>query len=216
MKQVLVVSLVGLVFPVFALAAVNQTVVEQQYAVVALEPDPVTTQYWLGELLGDPIMYELVVDSTSTVAISLFQNRTEEPIPYGLLVVRRDDRGGAVTEVARFRTRDEGWGELEDEQFRLPMLTTNPLRPTIGPGTYRIEVSTPVNEGKFLLAVGTTPPSVGYFEALRDAISVHRHFGYSGASLIFSSFVLYPLGIIVLLGLLYLTWRYRNKIAHVG
>jgi hypothetical protein len=219
MKQILVGSFIiclTLYAPLAQATTVHETIITKPYEIIKLESDLDTEQYWLGELVGDPVLYEVEVQSTTTLSAVLRQKYTDEkPIPFAFLLVMKDVNRGGVSEVIRLKSSESDWTKVKDTQFAVDFLESRRVNEVVSPGTYRIEVSTPVNEGKFLLVVGNKEPSSGYFETISNVAKVQGHFGYSSLAFVFSSYVLYPLGIVILLGLIYATWMYRRKIAHV-
>lgn len=84
------------------------------------------------------------------------------------------------------------------------------------PGTYRVEVSTPVNEGAYMLTIGSESDPLGYFATLNRVWVIQRHFGYSIFNMLRSSYVYYPLGIIFLLWAISRTWKFRNTFTHAA
>ena len=80
----------------------------------------------------------------------------------------------------------------------------------VEPGLYRIEISTPVNEGKFMLQIGNDPVETSYWSQLASVRQTQLFFGYGLFSMLGSSLIFYPLGIILLLFLIYKTWQYRG------
>lgn len=193
------------------------TEVEKPYDVVRIKEDVNMKQFWLGELANYPVMYEIIVTSTTSLQLALRQEAvSEEVLPLSLLVVRQDNRGRGVTEVTRFKPKAEEWLVISDDELGMDFLESTKILPEIGPGTYRIEVSTPTNQAKYLLIIGQQSSSNSYLEILANTRTTQRFFGYSAFSMLRSPFIHYPLGIIVLAVGMFFTWRYRHKIKHVA
>jgi hypothetical protein len=108
--------------------------------------------------------------------------------------------------------KDIKWEEKRDAGLGMNLLTSEEFRQNISPGLYRLEVSTPVNNGKYLLKIGTNDQKQGYLEDLRGVYDIRKFFGLSTAGMIQSSLVYYPLLILFVLSLFYLTFKYRDKI----
>lgn len=166
----------------------------------------------LDVLEGYPTMYELTLVEPTSLPLTLLQKyngREAEIAPLSLMVVRRTDRG--VEEVLRTTGADAAsWEMASYPELGLTLLeSAHSLELT--PGTYRIEVSTPVNEGRYALILGEESTS-GYFGTLATIRQTQKHFGYSFVKMLQSPYVYYPLGIILLIGLFERTWRYRKKI----
>ncbi len=101
---------------------------------------------------------------------------------------------------------------VDDAVLGLSFLRSQKFEAKIGMGVYRVEVSTPDNIGSYLLTVGEEHASPGYFATLADIYMIQRFFGKSPLALFRSSYVYYPIGSLILLGLLYYTWRNRYRI----
>ena len=66
-----------------------------------------------------------------------------------------------------------------------------------------------------MLMIGENQQSNSYFETLGNVRTTQKFFGYSFFKLLTSSYVYYPLGILLLLFAIYRTWKYRKSIAYV-
>lgn len=181
----------------------------QPYEVVPVEAVPGAERLFLGTLEGYPIMYELIAEEpfTFTAEIAQAANRVQQPLT--LLLVRQNDRGGGVREIARMTVLPESWTRQRDSQLGLSFTTSPRIEEDVSAGIYRIEVSTPENTGDFMLRLGNAPESVGYLDQLAAVRQVQQWFGYGVLSMLLSSLVYYPLGIMVLLYLIYKTWQFR-------
>ena len=122
-----------------------------------------------------------------------------------------------MTEVGRQQFVSEEWSSHKNKTYGMMMATSQSFEQPVEPGTYRIEVSTPTNQGKYLLHFGQGVEEGGYFHQLQSARVVQKFYGYSVVKLLTSSLVYYPLGILFLLFLLQRIWRYRTILKnHVG
>ena len=217
MKQTFVVLLLFLLSgkALFAYELVP-TVVERPYAVVPMHEYLDEKYVYMGELAGFPIMYGVDVRATTTLTLSLTQQYRGGAAPtlFGVMIVRvlPDDQG--VAEVARFNPLADSWSYRKDTVLGLKLLDSTVFTKEIGPGTYRIEVNTAVNEGRYLLSIGEEHQTLGYFDTLNRVRTTQAFFGYTVFKLLNSSIVYYPLGIILLLLLIQRTWRYRHQITH--
>jgi hypothetical protein len=108
------------------------------------------------------------------------------------------------------------WKKVQDSVLGINFLEGTTIQKNVSPGTYRVEVSTPDNKGAYMLVVGEEPQSNGFFKALGQIYTTQRHFGYTPLHLLFSSYIYYPLGILLVLYGIYRTWRYRKELAHVS
>ena len=192
------------------------TTTERPYEIVPLPKAPAEQVVALGELNSFPIMYEVVSGSQFQMVAQVEQPYTRggKPLDFALLVVRQDDRGGGVTEVARLHAENITWQVQKDHEVGMTFWQSKEIKQMVGPGTYRIEVSTPDNVGKYRLWVGAADDGAGYFETLGHIRTTQRFFGYSVVHMLSSSRVYYPLGIVLLLLIIHRTWKLRNKIVH--
>ncbi|MBY0310075.1 hypothetical protein K2Q16_02950 [Patescibacteria group bacterium] len=175
-----------------------------QYEVLSLGSDPTTEREYYGELIEDPVMYELVSPETFTLSAHLEQPLGTEPAPLSLLVVRVLE-DGRVEKVVRQAARDTVWIERSDRLLGVSWWGGEPYQAELAAGTYRIEVSSPVNQGKYRLTVGDRERASGYVATWKRLLAVNDFLGRSIFSLMTSYFVLAHL--FVLAGL-WLGWRY--------
>lgn len=194
------------------------TEVSEPYEIVPLVSSPEEKQVYLGELQNFPIMYEVESEEGFTIALQLSQDYKNgvEPTLFSVMIVRKDDRGGGVTEVVRLNTTDEDWLTRKERAYGMTFQDSPVIEQVVGPGTYRIEVSTPQNLGKYQLTIGTESQKLGYGETLGRIYTTQKFFGYSPVKILTSSYVYYPLGIALVLLLMYRTWRWRKLITHVS
>lgn len=182
------------------------------YEVVGLNT-PITLQSeYLGELVGDPHMYEFTTGEDTTLTLTISQLETETPLLLSLIAVKENNHNAGVAEVGRLSAKDITWEVVDDAVLGLSFLRSQQFKAQIGMGVYRVEVSTPDNFGPYMLTVGEEVVSPGYFSTLADIRIIQRFFGKSPLALLQSSYVYYPLGSLILIGLFYYTWRNRHRI----
>jgi hypothetical protein len=188
----------------------------QPYEIIPLQADPTIRQVYLGELNNFPVMYEFVSAEDFDISVQLSQPRrgSVEPTLFSLMIVRQDDRGGGVSEVARLSTSVSDWSLRKDSTYGLTFYETEPVEKSVGPGTYRVEVSTPENLGQYRISIGTEEPRLGYWETLSRVNTTQQFFGFSFMKMLTSSYIYYPLGILLLLFVLYRTWKWRKTIMY--
>jgi len=167
---------------------------------------------YLGLLAGDPHMYEFTIGETATLLLQVVQLSAGTPIPFSLIAVRENTQNAGVVEVGRLRANDISWENSRDSKLGLTFAYSPTFEAEIGPGVYRVEVSTPENAGAYMLVIGSEEVSVGYFQTLADVRMIQKFFGASIFRMLLSSYILYPLGIVVLSLLFYFTWRNRLRI----
>jgi len=218
MKYLLAASLLFVgAAPTFAFSP-EITEVSRPYEVVTIDKQAVRTKDYLGELTGFPIMYEVTSDEAFTLQARVHQlyQSGMEPAAFSLIAIRQNERGGGVTEVARLRSDQLDWQRVKDSRLGFSLWEGSVLAVEVEPGTYRIEVSTPENMGKYLLSFGNKEADDGYFASLAGVKRTQQFFSFSFIKLLSSSLVYYPLGIILGLFVVQRGWRYRKLITQNG
>ncbi len=167
---------------------------------------------YLGHLVGDPHMYEFTIGAEMPLALKVTQLETSSPVLFSLIAVKENTHNAGVTEVGRLPARPEQLVTYTDTVLGMTLMESQFFNATLTPGTYRVEVSTPDNFGKYMLTIGTRTADVGYFETLGDIRTIQKFFDKSLFALLASSHIKYPLGSILLLVLIYVTWRKRAAI----
>lgn len=168
---------------------------------------------YLGELIGDPHMYEFSIGAKTKLVLRVSQLNTDTPIQLGLIAIKENNNNAGVTEVGRLKAKDMVWDKKRDSTLGLSLLNSQILEAEIGPGIYRVEVSTPDNFGRYMLIIGNEEVTPGYFNTLSDIRLIQKAFGKSLFSMLVSSYIYYPVGIMVLGYFLYITWRKRDLIS---
>lgn len=187
----------------------------QPYEVITVEAAIYQQQDYLGELAGSPIMYEITSDQPFTLQAQVRQRDYPDgtPVDFSLIAVRQNQRGGGVTEVARLQPEPEQWLSQSAATLGISLLQSPPLTAAVEPGTYRIEISTPENYGQYLLSLGVGESNDGYFSSLAGVQRTQKFFGYSILRLFWSSYVYYPLLILLALFVAQRVWRNRRLTA---
>ena len=187
----------------------------EAYDLIAIEGDPYVQREYLGDLADFPDMYELTTDVSVTLKVRLRQRDSDEAVPFGLIMVRQNEDDGGVSEVARINQPVSEWVAVSEPMLGMSFLEGSTIEKEVSPGTYRVEVSTPDNKGDYMLIVGDEPVRSGFFTSFAHIYKTQRHFGFTPLHLLFSSYVYYPLGIILVIYGIYRTWQYRNKLRRV-
>lgn len=108
---------------------------------------------YLGELHNSPVAYEFALATTTVARFVLTQTRKGDPEPLALLIVR-ELPNGRVELVERMSAKNGEWKEFDDGWLGMSWWALSPVSVTLEPGSYRVEVSSPVNEGRYRLVVG--------------------------------------------------------------
>lgn len=190
-----------------------QPEISRPYEIVTLDNDLQSKQDYLGELVDYPVMYEITAADTFPLTVLVRQpyRSDSEPTPLSLIVIRKNDTGGGVTEIMRMKSSAPDWQVVKDTALGLTLWQNAKLTKEVGAGVYRIEISTPENSGRYLLTFGENGKSGGYFSTLSGIYATQKHFGYSMLHMFLSSYVYVPLGILVLVIAIYMLWRYRKS-----
>lgn len=210
MRIVLTLLIVALPVMATAFTAV-ETDISQPYEIVPIEVSMPEQLSFLGTLNDYPVMYEIRSEEPFTFTAQLSQIANKEQQPFSMLLIRRNDRGGGVTEIARQPYVEEDWNRGRDSQIGMTFSNSKVLTQEVEPGIYRLEVSSPNNQGRYMLTVGTEQAEVGYFEQLGYIKQTQAYFGYGFFSMLKSSLVYYPIGILLLLGAFVQTARFARR-----
>jgi hypothetical protein len=187
----------------------------EPYAVMALEGDPYIEQQFLGDLEDYPDMYELTTDVSIDLTLQVRQRAGKRAVPFGLIIVRQNDDDGGVTEVLRSSQELDTWQKTRFASLGITFLEGEKIVKAITPGTYRIEVSTPDNKGAYMLQIGDEPKSAGFFTSMFHIYKTQSHFGYTPLHMLFSSYVYYLIGIMLVLYGMYYTFRHRYSLGSI-
>ena len=187
------------------------TEIVEPYDIVTVDYQPNEPIQYLGELEEYPVMYEVTSEESFTLSVQLSQiKRGDEPIDFSLIAIRKNDRGGGVSEVGRQQFDASAWTVEKDPQTGLTFWRSPIFANEVEPGTYRVEVSTPKNQGRYLVQFGSGEDIDGYFQSLAGVRRTQQFFGYSIVNMLTSRLVYYPLGMLMLLFIIQCAWRYRT------
>lgn len=189
--------------------------VPTQYEVITIQ-NPETEQLILGELQDAPEMFEIVTENPFTLSMEIrgVPDNTANTPPQlnGIIIKQKEVRG--VEEIARLNATDSSWNLITDKITGLKYYAGTYFNETVEAGTYRIEISSPNNQGKYMLLVGTNTDDNGYRASLVDIKAVYHFYGLSTVRMFSSPYVHYPLGIMVLIGLIGSTWYWQRTKKH--
>lgn len=171
------------------------------------------SQGFYGELTDAPHTYTFTLEEPTTVFTEILvpdiDGATNDKS--GLILESLPDDAG-VREVKRLPAKEAAW-ESFYEWFAGDSYRRGPsYYDSLEPGTYLIEVSTPINHGKYVLVVGKREDSKGYVATIKDIAEVKAFFGKSKVSILQSPLVSVPLVLlIVLLYFVFQIVRRRTK-----
>lgn len=198
----------------FPAAAYEPVMVEPQRADdVTVVPSTNQLYGYYGELHDFPHMFVVTSSEKFTLHAEILEPDLPDAVHLlrGIVVRDRDDNRG-VDEVVRLPYDAASWESFYKTSHGVRYLSGPVFEEELGPGTYRVEVSTPQNKGKYVLVLGNPDDSggPGYFSTLRDLYEVNRFFGRPPILLIVSPYICVPLVAILVLGFLY-WWYYRKQ-----
>lgn len=187
-------------------------IVPAQYEVVSIQ-NPETEQLILGELEGDPEMFEVFSETpfilTAEIRAIPESGVIIKPELSGIVIKQKEIRG--VEEVARMNAEDVSWDLMTDSESGLKYQAGPYFSEQMASGTYRIEISSPENKGKYMLLIGNQSDKNGYGASLADIKMVYQFYGLGTLRMFSSPYVHYPIGIIILVGLIGGTWYLHHK-----
>lgn len=182
------------------------------YEVLPVTVDASTRQIITGELNGYPEMVEFTVSEETQLPVSIFGLPGSSTPNFGGIIVRVIEPRG-VEEIARIKASEASWAPVKEPVSKLTFLTGPEYLGTIASGTYRIEVSTPENYGKYLLVIGENDTDAGYGATWRAVSDLYTFAEVTKLGMIRTSLVYIPLGIVlVVFGLLYTIYRTRPEL----
>lgn len=184
------------------------------YEAITIDSRIATMRSYLGELTGDPHMYEFTIGESQTLALKIKQ-KDGELLPLSVIIVKARDNDRGVREIGRVSGfASTSWQSVYDGVLGIPLIEGESFTAELEAGVYRVEVSTPENIGKYLLSIGDMENKAGYFSSVASVYRTQHFFGYSPFKIMTSSYIYYPIGSIILVTLIFFTWRYRQKISH--
>ncbi|MCU0678257.1 MAG: hypothetical protein MUF19_01565 [Candidatus Pacebacteria bacterium] len=185
---------------------------EVPYEVLILEQPITERQLVAGELEGYPEMIEFTTDTETTLRVSLLGLAGSTTPNFGGIVVRvREPRG--VEEVVRLKPADATWESVREPVSKLSFLLGPEFETTIASGTYRVEVSTPENFGKYLIVLGEEDVHHGYGATWSAVSTLYEFAGVTKLGMVRTSLVYVPLLILLILGGFgYTIYRTRDRL----
>lgn len=204
--------LLVLVVPVVVMAAPPiQNVPVLPYEALPIDANIESKQVYLGILAGDPHTYEVTIAEPKQFTATLVQRVTEDQvIPFSLIIVKSNELNRGVTEIGRVVGTEISWQTSYDAVLGMKVAQSETVVFDLTPGTYRFEVSTAQNLGKYMIVLGNTPSAAGYFAQVSEIRTIQKFFAASPLRILISTHVLYPLGSFILLMSFLYVW-YRNR-----
>jgi hypothetical protein len=174
-----------------------------------------TEQMYFGELDGFPHMYLIRSSEPFTLKAEILLPDIEKtPRDINGIIIRDTGFQGRIQEMTRMLAKDASWESFYDLWGGDRYLRGTTYKQDVESGVYRIEVSSPNNEGKYVLIVGNEDSfgSIGYFELIGRLSAVKSFFGKSPLRMIEAPLVFIPL-LLIVCGVLWWRLRRTRKIA---
>lgn len=180
---------------------------------IVLIEDPELSQVFYGTMQGFPHTFEIRASEPFTLFTQILLPDIDSSTNNISGIIVRELKSGRVEDVAPLNAKDASW-ETMFEPFGGDTYRKGPeFETTLDPGVYRIEVHTPDNLEKYILAVGKREEmSISYFELIRRFAQVKMFFEKSQFRVIESPFVYVPLLLSALIGFGVWKWRRRNRV----
>lgn len=179
-----------------------------------LNSDIEVQREYYGNLIGFPHLYEFTLAEPASLSVALYTPEIDEPSTNLSGIVVKVGKNGGVSEVGRLSSVGNEWPEYTQPYSNEVFLTGATLEADIEPGTYRLEVSSPENKGTYLMVLGNEELETGYFELIGNVWEVKQFLGHSIFSMLFTSLVYAPIGILLMIVVFYYTIRACKKKTH--
>ncbi len=208
MRFFLLCSLLLAPLCVFAYASVV-ALPEDQATVLPIEYT-LKTQEFFGRLGGYPHTFEFTITEDTLFSASIFvPDRAVQKNDISIIVVKEERRG--VSEVGRTVIKDQSWEQTYDAMLAETFRSGGNIKSQLQSGVYRLEVSSPNNEGKYRVVLGTGKVQRGYFENLHVLFEVKSFLDNSKWSAIKSPLIYVPLLALLLIGVCFYIFKYKRR-----
>jgi hypothetical protein len=138
-------------------------------------------------------------------------------VPESLSLRIKYDDGAIVwingEEVARLKPTDATWESVHEPVSKLSFLLGPEFETTIASGTYRVEVSTPENFGKYIIVLGDADVHHGFGATWSAVSTLYEFAGVTKLGMVRTSLVYVPLlTLLILGGFGYTVYRTRDRL----
>lgn len=187
------------------------------YKIKQIEATFDVERWYLGALVQFPQMYGFSLSKDTIVPLSLrIPSDTDIEVMRPTLLLVKIDSSRGVEEIKRVDYESTLWQEEKDAHSGFSYYTFDSPILSLSAGEYRIEISSVNNEGKYMLVVGSDDKEVSAStikSTVRTLEDFYKESSTSATPTPESSSLTkyYPLGILLLLGMLVVVWRYRAR-----
>lgn len=200
--------LVLLLVPVSGFAYEAIEVVQPSAFEISTVKEVSAEQWFVGELDNFPHTFEFLLTEPTSLRVQVMQLAGEaEPNCLSLIAIREVTRG--VEEVMRRSCEDATWEPFSDPVSKLDFVENQYYEDKLEAGIYRVEVSSPDNQGRYVLKWGTENTASGYFATLKSINTLRSGLGLSPVGILGSKYVFVPLFVIFSLG--FFGWYWHRK-----
>lgn len=200
-----------LVVPVCAFAYGSVIAEPQNQAVILPMENPKDSQEFFGSLHDFPHTFAFEVKDQQQFKAEVFVGDKEgQKNDVSIIIVKQERRG--VSEVGRTVITSQSWQTLPDRMLAEAFRNGGALDTQLEPGKYKLEVSSPNNEGIYRLVLGTEKVHRGYFANVGALFAVKTLFGHSKFGVLVSPLIYIPLLLIVIGGTAFYIYRKRKVV----
>lgn len=184
---------------------------KDQQTIVPIE-NGLQAQEFFGRLDAFPHTYEFEVGTPYQFkAVVSVPDIAIQKNDVSIIIVKRERRG--VSEIQRTRITEQLWHTIKDRMLVESFRNGGALEANLEPGVYTLEVSSPNNEGKYRLVLGTEKIKRGYFANLRTLFEVKEFLDNSKFSAVLSPLLYIPLLFLLVVTTFFIYRRRKNKTA---
>ena len=198
-----------LFLPLCVFASTSVIAEPQNQAVVLPIENSKDAQEFFGSLHDFPHTFSFEVKDQQQFKAEIYAGDTDEQKnDVSIIIVKQERRG--VSEVGRTIITNQTWHAERDTLLAESFRTGGALTSDLKPGKYKLEVSSPNNEGIYRLVLGTEKVHRGYFANVRALFAVKALFGHSKFGALLSPLIYIPLLLVSIIGGLYYLHRKRK------
>jgi hypothetical protein len=181
---------------------------QSQTVIVPIE-NPNDAQEFFGHLLGFPQTFYFEVKQSLPFKAEVFVGDVpSQKNDVSIIIVKQEKRG--VSEVGRTLVTTQSWKPVYDRMLVESFRNGGALNADLQPGKYKLEVSSPNNEGIYRLVLGTDKIHRGYFANVQALFAVKSLFGHSKFGTLLSPLLYIPLLVLSIIGGLFFIHKKRR------
>lgn len=200
-----------LFLPLCVFASTSVIAEPQNQAVVLPIENSKDAQEFFGSLHDFPHTFAFEVKETQQFKAEIFVGDTKvQKNDVSIIIVKQERRG--VSEVGRTVIANHSWQITPDRMLAESFRNGGALDTKLQPGKYRLEVSSPNNEGIYRLVLGTDKVHRGYFANVGALFAVKTLFGHSKFGTLLSPLIYIPFILLLCAGGLFFIYKKRKVV----